>query len=242
MPFRFIGASYPGLCLKVVGTSDDAEQLQLANPDLDLWTDADIPIYLVEENNRLRVMIDVGENDKSSDLRAAIPLALKWRDRLVEWQGTTRTGSSYFLEELCDLHKKKISYQEIANHVTGLIREDVRKCSAYITEYDPSLCAEDLMFLNWPIDIKGAYTRIRYRLSVLNFSDQEIKKYVDGGLKAIEQNTQSFASEPLLDRIRIRDIMKSYQASNSHRLMEKKRREEFDRYWIDLTGEPFEDD
>jgi len=37
-------------------------------------------------------MIQVDEDTTSDDLRKAIPMALMWRDRLLEWQGPWMDG------------------------------------------------------------------------------------------------------------------------------------------------------
>jgi hypothetical protein len=91
--------------MKVQGISEKASRFEGANFGLPLASENGVLFRIIEIDNWLRVMIEVDEDTTSKDVRRAIPLALEWRDRLLQWQGPWLQGNK---------RKKKIRFDHFA--------------------------------------------------------------------------------------------------------------------------------
>lgn len=115
--------------MKIKDLSHKALRFSGENHSLPTVSESGVLIRIIELDDWLHVMIDVGEDSTSRSLRETIPLAIEWRDRLLKWQGPwMRGGATPFLEELARLSPAKISYKKLAKRIN-------EKVSALLVEY-----------------------------------------------------------------------------------------------------------
>lgn len=104
--------------MKVSGLSSKANSFEGENYELPIFSESGVRIRIIELDGHLRIMIEVGEKSTNRQIRDAIPLALEWRDRLLEWQGPwIKGGSNEFLERLLREHDRGISYAALARKI-----------------------------------------------------------------------------------------------------------------------------
>ncbi|MGI8424176.1 MAG: hypothetical protein ACR2NO_08730 [Chloroflexota bacterium] len=150
---------YQDLCIRCGGTR---ETVQLVSVELGLpiFGPRGGRIHMVEQHGRVRVMLEIGQDDTAEVLRDAIPLAIQWRRLLKECQGApAAVGGSTELLALLDVMQSSgnKSYQDIADRinvrVTALLRtwwEFRRDTQDGVTQYidapaDVELLLRDLV-------------------------------------------------------------------------------------------------
>lgn len=109
--------------MKVTELSNKAGRFITQNSNIPLC-ESEVLIRIIEIDNWLRVVIEVGENATHENLRKANTLALEWRDRLLDYQGPWfGGGTNYFKESLFRKHERGKSYSEIAKMLNDRILE-----------------------------------------------------------------------------------------------------------------------
>ena len=123
--------------MKVVGSSSKANRFLGRNSDLHIISESRVWIRVVEIDKRLHVLLDVGEDITHEDLRNAIPLALQWRDRLLEWQGPWMGGgANYFYYQLDHRQRTGATYSELAERINKRIADCLHEHIRYLQEYE----------------------------------------------------------------------------------------------------------
>ena len=89
------------------GFSDKAYDFRYANPDIP-DPESSVRIHFLENpaSGRLSVLLEPGPDSTHDEIKAAIPLLLRWRDRLLETQYIEPIG----IEILCARHEHGESY------------------------------------------------------------------------------------------------------------------------------------
>lgn len=97
-------------------------------------------IDAIEEGGKVSIVLKLTEDTTSKQIKDSIPLVLKWRDRLMEWQGIwLHGGNNLFLIKLDEYHKGGRSYAELAEKINARIAEYLRQHFEFEREYQAAL-------------------------------------------------------------------------------------------------------
>jgi len=194
-------------------------------------SDSGVLIRFVEIDNWLRVMIEIGEDTTSDDLRSAIPLALLWRDKLLESQGPwMRGGDNPFLEELSDRQKSGQSYNELANRINQRVGAYLQEFANYLKEFETIKHSFEtrLDFYMWqPKNNQFSYDHARGLLEALRLKDTEIEEMLKIGLENVQAGKPAFELGYPLSRENLITTLRNWRRGVKHQALKKK--------WADST-------
>jgi hypothetical protein len=106
------------------------------NQDL-VFTNTGALIHVAKLSGRITIFIEVREDTTRNQLREAEKLALKWRKRLLEYQGPWISGGNNELYNRLDhMQKYGSTYGELAHGLNRSFYRDLRKYARYVAAYE----------------------------------------------------------------------------------------------------------
>lgn len=205
--------------MKIDGLSNKASRFEGANFELRQSTDG-VLVHIVEMDNWLRVMIEVKDTTTHDQLRDVIPLALEWRDRLIEWQGHwTVGGNQGLLETMHQQHSfGERSYSQIAENLNQQIAELLFENKAWQEEYfavrESFKTMGDFNLHRWSHN-RFAIGRARFILETMRFPDSEIDEILSEGFKRIMNGEPPFEKEFPISRDKVIHILRVWRRKRS---------------------------
>lgn len=187
-----------------------------------------IRIDVLEQDGRLRVVIDVDDDATNDGLRAAIPLALAWRDRLMEWQGPWAGGGKPFAMEQLLWKKQRRTYAELAGEINAQV-------AAHLCQHIDDLCALEAErasiktwgdFDAWQLRTGrhwGHDDAARYILQLVGLKEAAIEAAVRSGLERIRNGQEPFEPGEPITPARIEAALKAWRIGKKHKLLQRRR-------------------
>jgi len=171
-------------------------------------------IQLIELDNYVQVMIEVGEEETDAGLRRLIPLALQWRDWVVEIQGPwTAGGRGRFLLLLDSEQRAGVSYQQLAERLTrnlgGLLSEFLAWERQSRTRHRGGVKrpagADDF----WPNPF--AKVHAVELLTDLGIAEEDAAQHVKEGLRRLRDGRKPFVGPGPITRQRVIDVLRAWR-------------------------------
>ena len=219
--------------MKVQGVSEKAELFLIQNYKLPTSSNG-VLIHVIEIEGHLRVMIDVSENTTHNDLRDAIPLALEWRNRLLEYQGPWLwSGENSFLEELHTRHRNGQSYAELAERINQKVTDCLQKYYQYVVAYYKAVQSQ-FKTLDFPLlkltPNAFALDYARMLLQFVSLRDEEISEYLQIALERIAAGEQPSDRDYPVSGEKLRETLRSWRQGKKHQIIQAKQKEWRDRH------------
>jgi hypothetical protein len=171
-------------------------------------------------------MIEVGEDTTHDDLREAIPLALSWRDRLLEWQGPwMKGGDNPFLEELSLRQADGEKYASLAERINHEVEELLREFLQYLDELAEAKANFKTMFDFYMWRSKAnqfALEHARDLLRAVRLKDDEIEELLQSGLDNLRAKKPAFEREYPVSRERLIRTLRTWREGLKHHLHNQK--------------------
>ncbi len=216
--------------MKVHDLSQKAGEFHGKYFDIPRASDSGVLIWFVEVDDWLRVMIEIGEDITSDDLRSAIPLALLWRDKLLEWQGPwMRGGDNPFLEELSNRQKSGQSYNELANRINRRVASYLQEFADYLKEFEAAKPGFKTMldFYMWrSTNNQFSYEHARGLLEALRLKNNEIEEMLKIGLENVQAGKPAFELGYPVSREKLISTLRNWRRGVKHQVLKKR--------WADL--------
>jgi hypothetical protein len=215
--------------MKVQGLSEKAMRFRLDEKYFNISTvsDSGVLIRFVEIDGWVRVMMEVGEDTGSDALREAIPLALCWRDRLLEWQGPwMRGGDNPFLEELCLRQESGERYGSIAGRINRQVEALLQEFLHRLEEFEAAKPNFKTMFdfYMWqPKANQFSLEHARVLLRAVRIKDDEIEDLLQSGLDNLRAGKPVFDRGYPLSRERLIRTLRTWREGSKQELYNQKR-------------------
>lgn len=188
-------------------------------------SDSGVLIRFVEIDNWLRVMIELGEDTTSDDLRTAIPLALLWRDKLLKSQGPWMGGGENpFLEELSNRQESGQSYNELANRINQRVGAYLQEFANYLKEFETMKHSFKTMldFYLWqPEHNRFSYEHAGVLLKALSLKNSEIEEMLKIGLKNLQAGKPAFELGYPVSREKLISTLRKWRRGVKHQVLKK---------------------
>lgn len=166
-------------------------------------------------------MIDVPENATKRQIKAAIPRALDWRDRLIKFQGRMGLYDAscllrYIENDLNPPRKSnRYTYAEIAEGINAKIAE-------YLLEYKgkplPSSISENPykkildLYLFGEVDrVPDPLDRAYQLMKIVRMPDIKIDVLISEGIKNIEGGDEPFGIGSPISRLKVIKVMNAWR-------------------------------
>lgn len=195
--------------------------------------EATAPVYLArlwENPGRVSVVIEAGEDATHDSLRRAIPWALRWRDRLLEYQKPWRAGGdTALMAELSTLQEHGKTYRVLADrinrtlavHLDGHIRfqADVKAARpAFKTQGDMwawfgEYCGQQENPNPYALD------HARGLLTALGFSAAEAESTLQAALSEMAAGNQPFERGQPVRPTKMRSGIRAWRAGRKGALL-----------------------
>jgi hypothetical protein len=212
--------------MKVTETSQKALQFQGAHFGKPIFSDTGVQIHFVEMDNWLRVLIEVGEDTTSDNLREVIPLALSWRDRLLEWQGPWfHGGDNLYLEEISMRQEAGESYSQLAEAINNTITANLVDFHKLLQEFEqmrhqPTTAME---FHLWNLKHnRFSYEHARGLLEGLRFDSGEIETLLQAGIESLQAGEPAFEKGYPVSREKLISVLRVWRQGRKHNLIKEK--------------------
>jgi hypothetical protein len=176
----------------------------------------------------LSVVIEVDEHTTSAEIREAIPIALRWRDHLLEQQGPwIWGGDGGFLYELDRLHKCGTKPKELAEHINKRLAEQVKQSWSFSQESAriQTTLQTEAEYADWLyseahpdrlLASKSLY-RAKGLLEAVRIEDN-IDELLTGALARVEAGYPPFEKGSPVSAYRITATLKAWRLSRSGRI------------------------
>lgn len=206
--------------MKIDGLSDKASRFEGANHSLTLQDSPGVMIRAVELDGWLRIMIELRDDTTHDQIRDAIPLALRWRDRLVEWQGHWTSGGDQGLLEM--MHQKQrlgmLSHAQIAEKLNQQIADHLIEHKGWQEEYfalkDDFKTMGDFYLHKWTYN-QFAAEHAKGILETMRFPDSEIEAILSEGFGRIMNGEPPFEQEYPISRDKVINILRVWRRNRS---------------------------
>jgi hypothetical protein len=183
-------------------------------------------VSVVDDGAQLAIVLYVGEDTTSEELRAAIPAALRWRDRLLETQGPWMGGGdNEFLESLHWRHEAGKSYRQIADSINSAVARHLANYLKYTTEL---AVAQSSFKSEWdaeewlhdeahPDRSRNSYGRDHAEglLHAIRLKG-DIGAILDEGLKRLAAGAIPFENEYPVDRSKVLAVLDAWRSGTKH--------------------------
>jgi len=180
-------------------------------------TEDGIPVVVLEKEDRLHILLEVGMDATQESLRKAVTLALQWRDLLAEQGGyefeaydanlisllvychNQGMGSYRQLATICNQVLASLLYEysrykdECKKH--GINHQDPRGLSHYGTSADPK-----------------SYGMADILMEAMGFPFEERRQFLDSGMENIENGYPPFLKDQPISRNKVRDRLRPYKS------------------------------
>ena len=184
--------------------------------DLDQISYSGVVIHVFDNRDYLRLMIEVRDETTHQDLRDAIPLAIKWRDRLIDWQG--KTEDIYKDQVLSRLHQKNKlgqSYKEIADETNQKVFEYLLECKKFskeLKEVELPKYKTEMKFQLWKGSLYGySFERAWNLLEVFGFNNEKIVEIINDGFDHINRGKSSFIINYPITKDGMRNTLRNWR-------------------------------
>jgi len=213
--------------MKVQDLSKRAMRFKGGNLDIPDVSDSGVFLQFVEIDNWIRVMIQVDEDTTSDDLRKAIPMALMWRDRLLEWQGPWMDGGDNpFLEKLSERQKSGESYKDLANRINQQATMWVHGHVVYNKELEAVKHSFKTMFdfYMWKSESNPfSLDHARHLLRAVRLKDDEIDELLRTAVDNVQSGKPAFEAEYPVSRDKLISALRLWRGGRKHKVLAKKR-------------------
>ncbi|MEX2030708.1 MAG: hypothetical protein WD906_07045 [Anaerolineales bacterium] len=212
--------------MRVEGISEMAMQFQLSqeNYEVPFATKSGVLIRFVEMDRWIRVMIEVGEDTTSQQLREAAPLALEWRQRLLKWQGPWMGGGDNpFLEQLDGRQQNGESYRALSESINHRVATLIQEFAAYIREYDSVKHEFKTMsdFYLWrPASNPFSFEHARDILRALRLKDKDIEPQLRKALENAKSGLPPFEAQYPVSREKMIATLRRWRQNPKHKIRE----------------------
>lgn len=211
--------------MKIDGLSAKAGQFEYRNHDLALSSDDGVLVRLIELDGRIGVFIDVDEEVRAKDLERAIPLAHKWRDRLLDYQAPfTGLQVNLFLDRLDLWHKNGDTYRQIADRINRQIRDDLNQYVEFVRELDSTEADVSTVggYFSWSAGKPGQFgvDRARGLLQAIRWKEKDdeftMDELLQNALNDIAAGIEPFADEYPVSKSRVENTLRSWKHSSKY--------------------------
>jgi hypothetical protein len=216
---------------KVDGPSNRAMQFRFSgeNDDflLEAFKNSQVFLHTIEIDDRLHVMIEVGEDTTTEQLRKVIPDALRLRDKLIEFQGAWRAGGiNEFLEHLSYRNQHGDSYARLAENINQRIEGYLRDYIAYRKEVDtvhPEFKAEhdrDILYHVFWLGMATKPSALSFAMSLLeglNFNKQDALRIMQNGLRSLSAGESIFLKDYPVTRSKMIQVLRTWRNGKEHK-------------------------
>jgi hypothetical protein len=205
------------------------DEFENAFPKLPHISKSGVIIYVRETTpESLRVAIDVGEFVTSDQLRDAIPLALEWRDKLIEFQGIIGIGSDYPI--LRDINndlshdykfrtiwtakggtKTGMTYRDVATAINQIISEWLYESVDKSTPVNETFRYKKILkrhIFGIEERIPDPIERAQKFLKAMRLKDEEIELAISSGLESIKTGNYPFPDDYPLSKKKLISVLK----------------------------------
>jgi hypothetical protein len=186
-------------------------------PGLPLATAEGVRLYAVERAGRLRIVMEVDEDATHRTLRSALPLALRWRDALLEHQGPWDGGGrNLLLIQLSDRQQFGGGPAAAARWLNEKIGNLLKEALAFEREAEAA-CPRLRTFDDWlewrPKANPYALVHARDLLCDLGWSKARAEAVVEDGLQRLRCGQRPFVGpyDPV-SRARVERIVRTFRA------------------------------
>jgi len=160
-----------------------------------------VVIRVDNEGSRMSLVVEPFEVTTASDLRAAIPTVLAWRDGLRDFQGWATPGSK-LAEQLAAEHDRGSSYAALARRLNASLE-------AHLTEFflasrgagGPAPKRE------WGFGGQFAHSRALALLDALGMKEAQAAAALREGLDRITAGKSPVFTTPPIERSRVREVV-----------------------------------
>lgn len=203
--------------------SVDANRFEGKNDDLPIAMEGVI-FRVVKLENRLRIMVEVQENTTHEQLRNAIPLAIEWRNRLLDFQGPSLAGVNGFLEILLLRHENGKSYSMLAEQVNQKVEELLEEYSKVLSAYELAKYNFRTMgdFFDWQSKLENnpsSLSHVILLLKAFKMNQDEIDEILANGLRRIQEGEKPFEKGYPVSRARIIETLRSWKRGKKHQIL-----------------------
>jgi hypothetical protein len=216
--------------MKVNGLSEQAMRFQGTYWNLPFVSDSGVMVRFIEIDKWLHLMVEIDEDTTSEELRKAIPMALSWRDRLLNWQGPwLRGGDNPFLEELLACQESGETYSNLAERINKRISAYLSEYNQYLLEYEKMRPSFKTMgdFYSWKPKSNGfSLDHARGVLSALGYKKAIIEDLLLAGLENIRAGRPAFEKNYPVSREKIIGVIRRWRIGKKHKII-KRDEEEF---------------
>lgn len=200
---------------------------------LDLVSRHGVLIRPVESSGRICIMIEVGEDATSDDLRHSIPLAIAWRDRLLEYQGPwTGGGDNDYLEGLSRMQEWGRSYSVLASRLNVKIAGRLRKYVEFLRAYESAKASLKTWgdYWDWQYETKNYPYDIDHARSLLlpirpRLGEKGANAILAEGIRRIQAGDNPFPPNFPITKQHVIDRLKAWRRGKKHRLIQAKEAE-----------------
>src|SRR5437016_3608313 len=215
--------------MKVQGLSKQAMRFKSDGRNFDIpdVSDSGVLLQFIEIGNWIKVMIQVDEDTTSDDLRKAIPMALSWRDRLLEWQGPWMLGGDNpFLEQLSLRQKAGETYRNLANHINQEAASWVHSHVAYTKELEAVQHSFKTMFDFYMWESKAnpfSLDHARHLLRAVRLKDDKIDGLLTTAVDNVQAGKPAFEAEYPVSRDALISALRLWRSGRKHKVLASKR-------------------
>jgi hypothetical protein len=180
----------------------------------------DITIRFVEIDGLVRVMLEIGDKTTHKDIRAAIPLILKWRDQVRDKQALKvsynlfhniqrPTNKEELLELLSYLQEHGVSYTKLAERFNAMIIKSLDAIQNI--QQKNEITTEELVYENRYI------VYVENLLSALGIKNINLKD----SLEQITAGERPFEKGYPVSRFKIIEVLRTWRKNKLHIMTQK---------------------
>ena len=200
--------------MKVTGWSQKVQEFMDKYSDIPDMSEKGILIHILDIDGNLRIAMDIGEEARSEALRETIPLALEWRNRLIDYQGKTGFYSNELLiKAIEDDYQnskqsfgllRKLTYQNITDALNQVVEDWLYeylnvtdRSKSEISPYKVKLN----FYLNWSSEsYPNQLDRVKVLLKTFRINENGIDFFIDTGIDRITNGETPFLYGPPIIR------------------------------------------
>lgn len=218
--------------MKVSEPSYKAIKFQNQNADLPL-VESGVLIKVIEVFGWLKVFIEVDENATHENLRKAITPSLKWRDRLMKFQGPWYLGGpTDFKIRLTRMQQGGKSYREIAKMLNEIVLshikndlENKRRIEEVARILGPQATFGDyIQYINENNMHDITFMEFDHAKSILSmfpFNDSEIDEIINDAVSSLQDDYSPFPDNYPITKRMVIDFIRQWKNSEEYKLVRK---------------------
>lgn len=205
--------------------SQKAKEFGQTTHDLDPMSESGVVVWVVDSNGWLKIMLELDEDTTHQNIRDAIPLALKWRNRLLEWQGPLlEGGDNWAMNSLHLSQERGASYKDLANQINRGITEYLNEFNEYLKELkeaEPHFKTKLDFFMWRPQHRRNSLEEASELMTLIGFRDDEIEDILNYGLECIQEGEPPFMDEYPVTSERMRSTIRNWREGKKFMIIKK---------------------